>query len=639
MKFLKLEIENFMVIAEASVELNDRGLVLIQGRNRDDSSANSNGAGKSTLTNALCWALYGETATGLKGDDVLSTGVEKNCRVRVLIEDDDGRQYAVIRHRAHAEGKNRLMVVSDEGDMTKGTDKLTQTLVERLVGCSKEVFLASIYASQEAMPDLPGMTDKMLKAIVEEAAGVDRLTRAYAIARERANAAVAKLDAVRGKITVAERTLDNATEALDSTGSSLTDWDKKKWARVDEFRRQIAELEMEIAEATMELGDDDVLVSLDAQAAEIRKRMSSVGEHNKAVRSVENAMSDARSRLKMLTRDQEAETQSSLSQARLAKEVDGQVGTPCVTCGKPYCAEDLATVRSGYLRNAKTHLLNARQHQEKAAALTAALEKAEVKLKQLNDSAPDVSRELAELEVIERRRTGIISLRTHIAGIETRQKEAEAQMAKSMAEVNPFVALKEKAERDVAESKAVLRTLRKEEKELQGDVAILERARQVFSPAGVRNHILTSVTPLLNSRTAEYLNTLSDGTIEAVWSTMEATKKTGEYRDKFNIAVQKTGKAKNFAALSGGEKRKVRIATALALQDLVASRATKNIQLFIGDEIDDALDVAGLERLMAILEIKARERGTVMIVSHKEMKSWFRETITIEANEGRAYVI
>ncbi|EPR9739489.1 AAA family ATPase, partial [Shigella sonnei] len=80
-------------------------------------------------------------------------------------------------------------------------------------------------------------------------------------------------------------------------------------------------------------------------------------------------------------------------------------------------------------------------------------------------------------------------------------------------------------------------------------------------------------------------------------------------------------------------------ACSLALQDLVSNRASKNIDLFIGDEIDDALDTAGLERLMGILESKARERGTVLIISHKEMKSWFRETITLEVKEGRSYVV
>lgn len=639
MKFLKLEVENFMVIAEAAVELNDRGLILIQGRNRDDSSAASNGAGKSTLMNALCWSLYGETATGLKGDDVLSTGIEKNCRVRVMIEDDDGKQYAVIRHRAHSSGKNRLMVASDEGDMTKGTDKLTQMLVERLVGCSRDVFLASIYASQEAMPDLPGMTDKMLKAIVEEAAGVDRLTRAYSIARERANAAAVRLDGVRGKLVVAERSLDTATENLDTATSSLTAWKKRQQDGFDERQKQLAVLEVEIAEATMELGGEENFALVEKQIAAVRARMSSVSEHNQKVRTVETAIAEANTRLGILTRDQNAATARSLAEAKLASDVDSRVGKPCVSCGKPYHAEDLATVRAGHLTSAHNYLQDAQGARDKGAALSAAIEKAKLQLRQLNDAAPDVTKELEELGALEKRRAGLQSLRTHLAGLEKQLKEGQAEQTRMMKEANPFIAMKEKATFDVSESKAIIRALRKEENELKDAVAILERARLVFSPAGVRNHILTAVTPLLNARTSEYLNTLSDGTIEAVWSTTEMTKKSGEYRDKFNIAVHKTGKAKMFAALSGGEKRKVRIATALALQDLVASRATKNIQLFIGDEIDDALDVAGLERLMAILEVKARERGTVMIVSHKEMKSWFRETITIEAAEGRAYVV
>lgn len=77
MKFLKLRVENFMALASAEVELDQRDLVLIQGVNSGDSSAASNGAGKSTLMNSLMWCLYGETAHGVKGDDVLSTGHEK----------------------------------------------------------------------------------------------------------------------------------------------------------------------------------------------------------------------------------------------------------------------------------------------------------------------------------------------------------------------------------------------------------------------------------------------------------------------------------------------------------------------------------------------------------------------------------
>lgn len=118
MKFLKLQVENFMALASAEVELDQRGLVLIQGVNSGDSSAASNGAGKSTLMNSLMWCLYGETAHGVKGDDVLSTGHEKNCRVMVTVE-DEGKRYAIIRHRKHKEFKNRLIVRGEDGDMTK----------------------------------------------------------------------------------------------------------------------------------------------------------------------------------------------------------------------------------------------------------------------------------------------------------------------------------------------------------------------------------------------------------------------------------------------------------------------------------------------------------------------------------------
>jgi len=90
--------------------------------------------------------------------------------------------------------------------------------------------------------------------------------------------------------------------------------------------------------------------------------------------------------------------------------------------------------------------------------------------------------------------------------------------------------------------------------------------------------------------------------------------------------------------LSGGEKRKVRLATAMALQDMVASRATKPISLFIADEVDDALDDAGLERLMGILDEKARDRGTVLVISHNSLTDWIRDHAIVTKSGGLATV-
>ncbi|HBS0570373.1 TPA: AAA family ATPase [Klebsiella pneumoniae] len=638
MKFLTLEVENFMALANAKVELDQRGLVLIQGVNAGDSSAASNGAGKSTLMNSLMWCIYGETSHGVKGDDVLSTGHEKNCRVKVTIE-DEGKRYAIIRHRKHKEFKNRLIVRGEDGDMTKGKDSLTQEFVERLIGASKEVFMASIYASQEAMPDLPGMSDKNLKTIVEEAAGVDRLTKAYAIARERANAAAARMETTKTKMDACLSLVESAQNELESAKTSSEAWERDRSERLDVARADLVGAEVTLTEVEMELRSlPEQIRDTENAIGKEREKLASKEEHDAKLVKVRGAITDIRASIRITENTQKEAMQRARALKVKAEEVNTKVGEPCPTCGKAYCVEDLSTVKESFVEQARSEISQAQASATSVAKYQEHLEKALKIESALVASTPDVSAIISRIERLTKELGTLRHREKEVVAVEALVARARSEVDRITKETNPFLAVIKRHEESLAANKSNYGVLKTELKNIQEQALLLDKARQVYSPAGVRSHILTSVTPFLNAQTAEYLNTLSDGNIVAEWSTMESTKK-GEWRDKFNISVRKIGASKTFQTLSGGEKRKVRIACSLALQDLVASRASKNIELFIGDEIDDALDTAGLERLMGILEAKARERGTVMIISHKEMKSWFRETITVEVKEGRSYVV
>lgn len=638
MKFLTLEVENFMALANAKVELDQRGLVLIQGVNAGDSSASSNGAGKSTLMNSLMWCIYGETSHGVKGDDVLSTGHEKNCRVKVTIE-DEGKRYAIIRHRKHKEFKNRLIVRGEDGDMTKGKDSLTQEFVERLIGASKEVFMASIYASQEAMPDLPGMSDKNLKTIVEEAAGVDRLTKAYAIARERANAAAARMETTKTKMDACLSLVESAQNELESAKTSSEAWERDRSERLDVARADLVGAEVTLTEVEMELRSlPEQIRDTENAIGKEREKLASKEEHDAKLVKVRGAITDIRASIRITENIQKEAMQRARAFKVKAEEVNTKVGEPCPTCGKAYCVEDLSTVKESFVEQARSEISQAQASATSVAKYQEHLEKALKIELSLVASTPDVSAIISRIEQLTKELGTLRHREKEVVAVEALVARARSEVDRITKETNPFLAVIKRHEESLAANKSNYGVLKTELKNIQEQALLLDKARQVYSPAGVRSHILTSVTPFLNAQTAEYLNTLSDGNIVAEWSTMESTKK-GEWRDKFNISVRKIGASKTFQTLSGGEKRKVRIACSLALQDLVASRASKNIELFIGDEIDDALDTAGLERLMGILEAKARERGTVMIISHKEMKSWFRETITVEVKEGRSYVV
>lgn len=638
MKFLTLEVENFMALANAKVELDQRGLVLIQGVNAGDSSAASNGAGKSTLMNSLMWCIYGETSHGVKGDDVLSTGHEKNCRVKVTIE-DEGKRYAIIRHRKHKEFKNRLIVRGEDGDMTKGKDSLTQEFVERLIGASKEVFMASIYASQEAMPDLPGMSDKNLKTIVEEAAGVDRLTKAYAIARERANAAAARMETTKTKMDACLSLVESAQNELESAKTSSEAWERDRSERLDVARADLVGAEVTLTEVEMELRSlPEQIRDTENAIGKEREKLASKEEHDAKLVKVRGAITDIRASIRITENIQKEAMQRARAFKVKAEEVNTKVGEPCPTCGKAYCLEDLSTVKESFVEQARSEISQAQASATSVAKYQEHLEKALKIESSLVASTPDVSAIISRIEQLTKELGTLRHREKEVVAVEALVARARSEVDRITKETNPFLAVIKRHEESLAANKSNYGVLKTELKNIQEQALLLDKARQVYSPAGVRSHILTSVTPFLNAQTAEYLNTLSDGNIVAEWSTMESTKK-GEWRDKFNISVRKIGASKTFQTLSGGEKRKVRIACSLALQDLVASRASKNIELFIGDEIDDALDTAGLERLMGILEAKARERGTVMIISHKEMKSWFREIITVEVKEGRSYVV
>jgi len=638
MKFLTLEVENFMALANAKVELDQRGLVLIQGVNAGDSSAASNGAGKSTLMNSLMWCIYGETSHGVKGDDVLSTGHEKNCRVKVTIE-DEGKRYAIIRHRKHKEFKNRLIVRGEDGDMTKGKDSLTQEFVERLIGASKEVFMASIYASQEAMPDLPGMSDKNLKTIVEEAAGVDRLTKAYAIARERANAAAARMETTKTKMDACLSLVESAQNELESAKTSSEAWERDRNERLDVARADLVGAEVTLTEVEMELRSlPEQIRDTENAIGKEREKLASKEEHDAKLVKVRGAITDIRASIRITENIQKEAIQRARAFKVKAEEVNTKVGEPCPTCGKAYCVEDLSTVKESFVEQARSEISQAQASATSVAKYQEHLEKALKIESSLVASTPDVSAIISRIEQLTKELGTLRHREKEVVAVEALVARARSEVDRITKEINPFLAVIKRHEESLAANKSNYGVLKTELKNIQEQALLLDKARLVYSPAGVRSHILTSVTPFLNAQTAEYLNTLSDGNIVAEWSTMESTKK-GEWRDKFNISVRKIGASKTFQTLSGGEKRKVRIACSLALQDLVASRASKNIELFIGDEIDDALDTAGLERLMGILEAKARESGTVMIISHKEMKSWFRETITVEVKEGRSYVV
>lgn len=643
MKFHTLNVENFLTLRTATVNLDGRGLQLIQGANEDDSSASSNGAGKSSLVDAICWCLYGITARDVKGDSVVNLGAKKNCMVSLTVSNGSAR-YRITRYRKHATGKNSLVVEDcteeagkgEPTDLSRGTDAETQKVVEKILGASREVFMSSVYCGQEAMPDLPRMKDRELKTLIEESAGMSRIESAYEISRKRLNDAKAVTTSASIAHSNAEVAHNMASGALEEIHTRRDMWEADRDARVLESaglletaRKDLELLEKQHADYLPGAeAANNAIAEIDAKLADHKTLLGRADTADAAVRKAELAV-DASGLKRMDAAIKEIERQI----VNAAEEIK----KPCRECGTV-----LETMSIGdFVAHKEKHLTTARADfasaKTRAAAQIAEIKSLREAAASYRAAVPDVT-ELTKSRV---HHAVAVQAGLELVGRRDRKRADVAALTEQVVmrrtEKNPHQAGVEASEKRLADASAKVAAAKVEYCNAVAAEQVAADVVKVFGPAGVRAQILDAVTPFLNLRTGRYLTTLTDGAIQATWTTLTKDAK-GDLKEKFSVEVVNSKGADSFAGLSGGEKRKVRIACALALQDLVASRATQPIDLFIGDEMDDALDPAGLERLMALLEEKGRERGTVMIISHSDLKDWCDNVTTVRKSGGSSTV-
>lgn len=638
MKTTSVDIQDFLAVGRATMRLDDRGLILVQGENRNKSWANSNGSGKSSMVDAICWALFGETARGVKAAQVIRKGTKgATVKVDLLDEDDGGKIYRITRGRTKGKGTLGVLRLDPDGsitEMTLGTEALTQAVVNKIVGCSYEVFRAAVYLGQEQMPDLPGMTDKKLKELIEEAAGVGILERAYEQARVRLLTATHTVNQTRLLADNAKSSVKRAQDDMDGLKVMKLTWDANQATKVKDVmdREQSSLNGAEAVKATPAYKApvaryQAALTALDARLAGFSGEQAKDRQLQAELTSAERIEATKTAQVQAAARDLTA------AQNRL-KALDSKIGTPCDACGHPLDAHSLA-----HATKAARDAVEAAQRG--AGAAVGALKAAQTASAECREALAAHRATMGDPSTLQ---TQAAQLRSAIEAHNSAMRQENDHMASArrwaeevrrlQGETNPYEAMILRREEELVEvtKGQVEAEVRLREAEVEQET--MTDVVKVFGPAGVRAHMLDQVTPFLNDRTAAYLDSMTDGSCKALWTTL-VTDAKGNMKEQFCIEVTHPA-GEGFAGLSGGEKRKVRIACAMALQDLVASRATKPFRLWVADEIDDALDASGLERLMTVLQDKARERGTVVVISHNDLKDWIPTTWTVVNEDGVA---
>lgn len=206
-------------------------------------------------------------------------------------------------------------------------------------------------------------------------------------------------------------------------------------------------------------------------------------------------------------------------------------------------------------------------------------------------------------------------------------------VAADLAQTTLTAAVK-KSESVISGYEEELKALEAEKVVLEQEIPMLEFCVEAFSTKGIRSFIFENSLPFITERANYYSTYLTGGTIQIDISPTTTTKTTGSVKEKIAVTATNSIGSEVYGSNSDGERRRVDVCIILALQDLIASRATKPWKLMIFDEVMDALDQTGIQNLLDMLKALAGDTAIYIISHSSDLKQYFDETILVTKEGG-----
>ena len=145
-KFESVEISGYQSIEYANINLTEQGIVLVKGVNKYEANTSSNGAGKSSVFEAIYFAIYGKTTSGIS--DPTNRYIDKGCFVNLKFSVDNV-EYRIIRSIKDNKYKTGLYLFKNEEDMSGRNKTDTEKIIQNdIFDFSNDIFLSIIFLSQ-----------------------------------------------------------------------------------------------------------------------------------------------------------------------------------------------------------------------------------------------------------------------------------------------------------------------------------------------------------------------------------------------------------------------------------------------------------------------------------------------------------
>lgn len=625
MKWTKVYMKNFLSIREAEIDLDNRGLVLIEGKNKTNEAFQSNGSGKSSLLDAIVYAIYDTTSKGVKADDVVNNIENKNTAV--ILEGVRGEDIIRIeRYRKHSKNKNKVFLFLNDKDISEKSVRDTNEVIEKIVGVDYNTFINSVLFSQgNGAGRFSTATDKEKKEILENLVNLNIYADAQEIAKqkvkekqeeinenirntERLNWELSNVDMMEQQDKENyEQTKGMIQKEMDNIANKteeLSEYARNYFTPVEDAKKEIEELEKQ-RDSFSNLDISSISQEVNQKYKELHDKSN---EHKKLVIHKDNIVSQYK---------------------RLQED------THCPVCGNELDMEHRAKEMNTLKEQLRPILISIQKVMAEEQRLTQEYNALYVKYKEQKykyDTAHEHYKSIIDK---------IQDKQNQVRNYDSTLERLKNEISHSQSTLNKLNSVPKPRSRD-KERKSIKEKIKAQKTallKLERDKAKLEDVVKVFSNSGVKSHVLDLVTPFLNEKANKYLSKLTGSDIEITFST-QTRNKSGELTDRFEIQVHNSTGGDTYQANSEGEKKRIDLAISLAIQDLLLSKTETPPNLIMYDEVFDALDGVGSENVVELLRERLDTVESIFVITHSEhLKNLFEEVITVtKTKQGESIV-
>ena len=623
MKFIDVTINNFMSFKEQTVTLHDRGLVLICGVNNDDESFDSNGSGKSAILESIVWCLFGKTLRNINADDVVNHKTKKNTSVFLTIE-KDGDQYQISRYRKSSKYQNKVFLYKNDEELTLGTNKQTQDLIEDIIGIDYGGFTSSVIFGHGFGDFFTSTTDSVRKEILERILELGVFSKCHSIVKEELKTKTALYEKIKSNYDNFLSKQNDLKNDIDWFNNEIEEYYK----RMDAERVRIKGLMLDSRDESNEL--KKIHTNIEKELSLVEDVLSGFAEPKKnevseLLNKVNGQLIAVGEQKKVLLDSIEALEQ------KILDIKSSYVGNPCPTCGRVVTEAQLPTISASVTENIAEKnrvLVSLRKRSDELVKECDRLEK------ETDDSNEQVIEEFNKLNV---KRRALVQEKERISSKMSKLKAEmvnaleDLQRLEEKKDLDPLLNGLKGKERELEEVADKAGSVKEELSEIEKGLPVLEFWHTGFSNQGIKSWVINSYIPFLNERIDYYLSSMGFYNIDMKLSPVVSSRKGAEV-DKIEVVF---GNEENYYSYSSGERRRLDLAVLFALQDLVSNNNPFNLLFY--DEVFDTLDESGCEYVVELL--RTRKSDTVFVISHNDnLKSYFDEVITVTKENGISFI-